>query len=45
MGDRLFASAASMLPQAGMSGVATIAPFIVAGMLANTGIEYETENL
>ena len=43
MSNRLFASAASMLPQAGISRVATIDPFIVAGTLANTGLEYNTE--
>ena len=45
LGNSMFGLAASMVPQAGMSGVATIAPMIAAGMLANAGLEYDTDLL
>ena len=38
MGNRLFGTAAAMVPQAGMSGVATIAPMVVAAVLENANI-------
>ena len=43
LGGRLFATAASMLPQAGMSGVAKVAPMIVSAVLVNAGIKVERE--
>ena len=39
LGNRFFATAAAMVPQAGMSGVSTIAPMVVAAILHNAGIE------
>ena len=45
MGDCLFGTAASMVPQAGMSGVATIAPIIVGAVLENAGIRINTKVL
>ena len=45
LGDRLFATAASMLPQAGMSGVATVAPMIVCAVLANARINVESKKI
>ena len=38
MGNRLFGTAAAMVPQAGMSGVATIAPMVVAAVLENVNM-------
>ena len=45
LGNSMFGLAASMVPQAGMSGVATIAPMIVAGILANAGLDFKTDLL
>ena len=43
MDDCLFGLTAAMLPQARMSGVATVAPLIIVNVLENSGIEYNTE--
>ena len=40
--DRLFGTATSMVSQAGMSGVVTVAPIVVGAVLANTGIIFDT---
>ena len=45
MANHLFATAASMVPQAGMSGVATIIPMIVGAVLENAGIKVKTEDI
>ena len=45
MASRLFATAASMVPQAGMSGVATIIPMIAGAVLENAGIKVKTEDI
>ena len=41
MGGHLFAVTASMMPQYGMSGVVTVALFIVGVLLANTGLNVD----
>ena len=42
IGDRLFRTAVSMVPQSGMSGVATVTLMVVEGVFANTGIIFDT---
>ena len=45
MANHLFATAASMVPQAGMSGVATIIPMTVQAVLENNRIKFKTEDI
>ena len=45
MGDRLFGVAASMIPQAGMNGIATVAPMIASAILVNVGVSINTSKM
>ena len=45
VGDRLFGVAASMIPQADMNGIATVAPMIVSAILANVGVSINTSRM
>jgi len=45
VGDRLFRTAASMIPQAGMNGMVTVAPMIVSTIFLNVGISIDTSNI
>ena len=45
LGNRLIGSPVAMVPQAGVSGVATITPLIVASLLTNAGIPFNNKNL
>ena len=43
--DRLFGIAASIIPQAGMNGMVTVAPMIVSLIFANVGISTNTSKI
>ena len=45
MGDRLFGVAASMIPQAGMNGIAIVAPIIASAIWANVGVSINTSKI
>ena len=42
IGNRFLGTAATIVPQSDMSGVATIIPMIVGAVLANAVIEFDT---
>ena len=45
IGNRLSSTAESLVPKAGMSGVATITPMMVGGVLANAAIEFDIRKI
>lgn len=42
VGNKLFGVAAYMFPQAGMNGIATVAPMIASALFANVGVSINT---
>ena len=45
LGNLLMGVGASLVPQSGYSGLATILPFVVGSVLANTDISVDMDNL
>ena len=43
--DKMSGYAASIVPQCGYSGLVTIIPFVVANLLTNAGIPFDSQNL
>jgi len=44
-GDKILGYAASIVPQCGYSGFATVSPFVIANLLTNTRIQFDPEQL
>lgn len=45
VGNKMLGMAASLVPQAGYSGLATILPFGIGAFLSNAGIDYDVKSL